>query len=157
MKLYSTNKKVQNVSIQDAVLQGLATDGGLFMPQEIPSLSASFFKNLTDMTWQEIAFSVAQNLLGDDIEKNVLQAHEKDFNQTTFYGKDTSIATIIEASKRFPMMSEKQVVIVKEAQHLAGTIEQLTNYKHRAKNQKPSNSKGFRYLVLILSHKKPRK
>jgi threonine synthase len=73
MKLYSTNKKVQSVSIQDAVLQGLATDGGLFMPQEIPNLPASFFSNLTEMNWQEIAFSVAQNLLGDDIEKNTLQ------------------------------------------------------------------------------------
>ena len=41
MKLYSTNKKVQSVSIQDAVLQGLATDGGLFMPQEIPNLQKS--------------------------------------------------------------------------------------------------------------------
>ncbi len=52
------------------------------------------------------------------IEDNVLQEHEKEFNQTILYGRDTDVWKIIENAKRFPMMSDKQVVIVKEAQFL---------------------------------------
>jgi DNA polymerase III subunit delta len=52
------------------------------------------------------------------IEKNVLKEEEKGFNQTIIYGKDSNITSIISAAKRFPMMSERQVVIVREAQEL---------------------------------------
>lgn len=52
------------------------------------------------------------------IEENVLDESEKEFNQTVLYGRDVDLATIIGAAKRFPMMSEYQVVIVKEAQNL---------------------------------------
>ena len=52
------------------------------------------------------------------IEENALSEAEKGFNQTIVYGKDTDVITILNAAKRFPMMSEKQVVIVKEAQDL---------------------------------------
>ncbi|MET3115500.1 DNA polymerase-3 subunit delta [Pedobacter sp. CG_S7] len=54
----------------------------------------------------------------DYIEANVLTDMEKGFNQTVFYGKDTDMATILNAAKRYPMMSEYQVIIVKEAQDL---------------------------------------
>lgn len=62
------------------------------------------------------------------IEKNVLAEEEKGFNQMVLYGKDVSIDEIIGNAKRYPMMAERQVVIVKEAQHLSRTIEQLTGY-----------------------------
>ena len=52
------------------------------------------------------------------IEDNLLNDAEKGFNQTVLYGKDTDMATVLGAAKRYPMMSEYQVVIVKEAQDL---------------------------------------
>jgi DNA polymerase III subunit delta len=52
------------------------------------------------------------------IEDQLLNEAEKGFNQTVLYGKDTDIMTILNAAKRFPMMSEYQVVLVKEAQNL---------------------------------------
>jgi DNA polymerase-3 subunit delta len=52
------------------------------------------------------------------ITENVLTESERSFNQTIFYGKDTAVADIINTAKRFPMMSEYQVVVVREAQYL---------------------------------------
>jgi DNA polymerase-3 subunit delta len=52
------------------------------------------------------------------VEDHVLTDMEKGFNQTVLYGKDTDMATILNAAKRYPMMSEYQVIIVKEAQDL---------------------------------------
>ncbi|PST81921.1 DNA polymerase III subunit delta [Pedobacter yulinensis] len=52
------------------------------------------------------------------IEQQVLSDAEKGFNQTVLYGKDTDMATVLNAAKRYPMMSDYQVVIVKEAQEL---------------------------------------
>lgn len=52
------------------------------------------------------------------IEKNVLNEGERGFNQTVYYGKDTDIVTVLMAARRFPMMSDYQVVMVKEAQDL---------------------------------------
>ncbi len=66
--------------------------------------------------------------LSDYIEKNVLTEDEKSFNQTVFYGRDVTIEDIIGTAKRYPMMAERQVVIVKEAQDLSKTIEKLESY-----------------------------
>ena len=52
------------------------------------------------------------------IEHNVLTEAERGFNQTVFYGKDTDAITVLNAAKRFPMMSEFQVILVKEAQEM---------------------------------------
>ena len=73
--------------------------------------------------------------ISDFIENNVLEEAEKGFNQMIMYGKDSSIEDIISNAKRYPMMSEKQVVIVKEAQHLVRTIDQLNGY---AENPQPT-------------------
>ncbi|MDO6808973.1 DNA polymerase III subunit delta [Zobellia galactanivorans] len=62
------------------------------------------------------------------IEKNVLADEEKGFNQVVLYGKDVTIDDIVANAKRYPMMAERQVVVVKEAQHLVRTIENLTSY-----------------------------
>ena len=56
--------------------------------------------------------------ISDYIEEHVLTDAERGFNQTIFYGKDTDIMTILNAAKRFPMMSEYQVILVKEAQEM---------------------------------------
>ncbi len=62
------------------------------------------------------------------IADNVLSEDEKGFNQMVLYGRDTSVDEVISNAKRFPMMAEHQVVIVKEAQDLSRTIENLTAY-----------------------------
>jgi DNA polymerase III subunit delta len=67
------------------------------------------------------------DLVSDKIEAKVLAESERDFNQTILYGRDTDVATIVSVAKRFPMMSEHQVVIVKEAQNLK-EIENLESY-----------------------------
>lgn len=58
------------------------------------------------------------DLISNYIEHNILDESEREFNQTILYGKDVDLNTIISAAKRFPMMSEYQVVIVKEAQNI---------------------------------------
>jgi DNA polymerase-3 subunit delta len=66
--------------------------------------------------------------LSDYIEQNVLSEDEKAFNQTILYGRDVTIEDIVSTAKRYPMMAERQVVIVKEAQDLTKTIDKLENY-----------------------------
>lgn len=58
------------------------------------------------------------DLLSDYIQNNILNEMEREFNQTIVYGKDTDMLSVINAAKRYPMMSPYQVVIVKEAQHI---------------------------------------
>lgn len=62
------------------------------------------------------------------IENNVLDETQRGFDQTVLYGKDISMEEIISCAKRYPMMAERQVIIVKEAQNLSRTIEQLIPY-----------------------------
>ena len=65
--------------------------------------------------------------ISEYIAQTVLNENEKEFNQTIVYGADTDIATVINAAKRYPMMSKYQVVIVKEAQNIKN-IEELVYY-----------------------------
>ena len=80
--------------------------------------------------------------ISEYIAQTVLNENEKEFNQTIVYGADTDIATVINAAKRYPMMSKYQVVIVKEAQNIKN-IEELVYYL-----QKPLDS-----TILVLCHK----
>ncbi len=77
------------------------------------------------------------------IEDNVLDEAEKGFNQMVLYGRDVSIDDIVSNAKRYPMMAERQVVIVKEAQDLSRTIEKLAQY---VDNPQPST-------VLVINYK----
>ncbi len=96
------------------------------------------------MTYQEIGKEIKQGifrpiyfLCGDEsyfidkisnyLEKAVINDSSKDFNLHIMYGNDVDTATIINTAKRFPMMSEKQVVIVKEAQNVK-KIDHLISY-----------------------------
>ncbi|MDR1527762.1 MAG: DNA polymerase III subunit delta [Dysgonamonadaceae bacterium] len=65
--------------------------------------------------------------LTDRLIESVLDEAERDFNQTIVYGLETDVATIINACRRYPMMSERQLVVVKEAQ-LLKNIDDLTAY-----------------------------
>ena len=82
------------------------------------------------------------DLIADFIEENVLTEAEKGFNQTIMYGADVDIATIINSAKRYPMMSDYQVIIVREAQAVKN-MDELVYYL-----QKPLNS-----TILVLCHK----
>lgn len=74
MKYYSTNKKTPNVGLQEAVIKGLAPDKGLFMPEQIKVLPQSFYDNIADLSFQEIAYTVADAFFGEDIEADTLKA-----------------------------------------------------------------------------------
>ena len=58
------------------------------------------------------------DMVSDYIERNVLSEAEKGFNQVVVYGKDAPMATVLTHARRFPMMAERQVVVVKEAQDI---------------------------------------
>jgi threonine synthase len=73
MKYYSTNKSVAEANLQEAVVKGLAGDKGLFMPERINALPASFYENITKMSFQEIAYAVADAFFGEDIEADTLK------------------------------------------------------------------------------------
>ena len=80
-------------------------------------------KQLQNRNFQPVYFLQGEesyfiDLISDYIEKNVLTEAEKGFNQTILYGKEVDVNTILQNAKRFPMMSEKQVVIIKEAQEI---------------------------------------
>jgi len=82
------------------------------------------------------------DLVTDYIIKHILNESEKTFNQLIFYGKDTDTPTVINASKRFPMMANYQVVVLKEAQELK-KIEDLIYYV-----EKPLKS-----TILVINYK----
>ncbi len=68
MKLYSTNRQSPTVGLREAVMTGLAPDGGLYMPERIPVIPAAFFNNISGMSVRDIAFVVADLMLGDEID-----------------------------------------------------------------------------------------
>jgi len=84
--------------------------------------------------------------ISDYIEENELSEEEKGFNQVVLYGRDVSVEDIVSNAKRYPMMAERQVVIVKEAQDLSRTIENLVSY---AENPQPTT-----VLVICYKYKK---
>ncbi len=73
MKYYSTNKLAPDVSLQEAVVKGLAPDKGLYMPEKIKILPQSFYDNIGNMSFQEIAYTVADAFFGEDIEAETLK------------------------------------------------------------------------------------
>ena len=89
--------------------------------------------------------------LSEYIEQNILSEEEKGFNRTILYGRDVSMEDIISASKRYPMMADKQVVIVREAQDLTRTIDKLESY---AENPMPSTVLVFCYKYKTLDKRK---
>lgn len=93
----------------------------------------TILKDLKNKVYHPVYFLTGEetyyiDLITDYIEEHVLDESEKDFNQTILYGKDTDLTTIISEAKRYPMMANHNVVIVKEAQHLSREIDKLEPY-----------------------------
>ncbi|WP_242087237.1 DNA polymerase III subunit delta [Aestuariivivens sediminis] len=81
--------------------------------------------------------------ISDFIQDTVLSEEERGFNQVVLYGRDITIEDIVSNAKRYPMMAEYQVVIIKEAQDLSRTIEKLSTY---VENPQPTT-------VLVINYK----
>ena len=73
MKYYSTNKKAPTATLEEAVIKGLAPDRGLYMPEHIQKLPATFFNQIEKLSFQEIAFEVSKAFFGGDIEIEALR------------------------------------------------------------------------------------
>jgi threonine synthase len=73
VKYYSTNNKQHKVSLREAVIQGLAPDNGLYMPEQIDALPKTFFDSIQNQSFREIAFEVAKHLIGDDVDDKSLK------------------------------------------------------------------------------------
>ena len=102
------------------------------------------------------------------IEENILEVAEQEFNQTILYGRDTSIDDIVSHAKRYPMMADFQVIIVKEAQDLSRSIEKLVpyvqnpqtstvlvvNYKYKKIDKRKALYKALRKNCVVFESKK---
>ena len=73
MKYYSTNGNAPVADLSKAVVKGLAEDRGLYMPEQIKTLPKEFFDNMSSMTFQEIAYKVADAFFGEDVEADALR------------------------------------------------------------------------------------
>lgn len=73
MKYYSTNRKSPEATLEKAVVKGLAEDKGLYMPERIKPLSKNFYNNIEKLTFQEIAYNVADNFFGEDVDAESLK------------------------------------------------------------------------------------
>jgi threonine synthase len=73
MKYYSTNNKDLKVTLREAVIQGLAPDNGLFMPEHIPVLPGPFYQSIGERSFSDIALEVARHLIGTDLPQDELE------------------------------------------------------------------------------------
>ncbi|HQC04293.1 MAG TPA: threonine synthase [Paludibacteraceae bacterium] len=73
MNYYSTNGKVSGVSLRQAVIKGFADDKGLFMPDVIKRLPQAFFDTIDTLSFQEMAYTVADTFFGEDVEADALK------------------------------------------------------------------------------------
>jgi threonine synthase len=74
MKFYSTNNPNDTADLATAIFRGLPADNGLYMPERLDPLPASFFQELPDMSFAEIGFQVSKHLLGEDVPEADLKA-----------------------------------------------------------------------------------
>lgn len=73
MNYYSTNKQASDATLEEAVVKGLAADKGLYMPYEIKPLPNSFYEEIETLSFQEIAYRVADAFFGEDVPADVLK------------------------------------------------------------------------------------
>ena len=116
------------------------------MAQKDTTSVETIIQNINNKQYAPIYYLMGEesyyiNKISDYIASHVLSEEEKGFNQIMLYGNETNIETIITAAKRFPMMSQYQVIIVKEAQNL-NNIDKLSYYI-----QKPQLS-----TILVFCH-----
>jgi DNA polymerase III subunit delta len=108
----------------------------------LKSLKAKEYKPVYFLHGEEAFF---MDKIAEVIENQVLTESEKSFNQTIFYGKDTESTAVVDAARRYPMMADRQVVILKEAQDMK-TLVNLQKYVER-----PTSST---ILLIVHKHKK---
>ncbi|WP_346859834.1 threonine synthase [uncultured Draconibacterium sp.] len=130
MKYYSTNKNTPDVSLKEAVVKGLAADNGLFMPEKIERFEPSFFENIQNLTFQEIAFEVAKKFFGDDIEESKLK--EIVYDTLEFDCPVAKVTDSIYSLELFhgPTLAFKDVgarFMARLLQHFLGKQEKLVN------------------------------
>ncbi|MDA0196259.1 MAG: DNA polymerase III subunit delta [Bacteroidetes bacterium] len=113
------------------------------------------------------------DLLSDFVEENVLDQASKGFNQTILYGKDVDMSQVLNQARRFPMMAERQVVIVKEAQEIKDLNKQegqeqlmsylehplittllLFSHKHKPFDQRKKLAKVLDQKAIVINSKK---
>src|SRR5690606_18317877 len=119
----------------------------------MPSKPEEVIKDLKSGKYAPIYFLQGEepffiDQITDFIEKNALKEHEKGFNQIIMYGKDVNISAILSNARRFPMMADRQVVIVKEAQNIADLNKEEGYNLLIAYLQNPLPS-----TILVFSHK----
>ncbi len=91
------------------------------------------------------------DVISDYIEKNVLEEADREFNQTVVYGKDTDLVSILGMAKQFPMMSEYNVVIVKEAQNLKELNKSAGSDDEGSASKSGANGASQQFLNYILN------
>lgn len=73
MKFYSTSRQSPSVGLQQAVMLGMAPDGGLYMPERIPQIPKAFFNNISSMSLRDIAFVVADQMMAGELPSAVVR------------------------------------------------------------------------------------
>jgi DNA polymerase-3 subunit delta len=99
----------------------------------------AIIKNIKEKNFEKIYFLHGEepfyiDTITNAIVENALEEHEKDFNQSIVYGKDSDVHAIIADAKGYPMMAERRLVVIKEAQDLKG-IEDLESYFNKPSDQ----------------------
>lgn len=87
MKYYSTNNSTYLVDLWTAILDGIAPDGGLYMPQRLRQIPPAFFRNLPDLKLKEIAYVVGNTLFGEDLDA-------KEIKDMVYQGLDFEIPIV---------------------------------------------------------------
>jgi DNA polymerase-3 subunit delta len=105
----------------------------------IQQIKSKQFENIYFLHGEE-AYYIDQ--ITDAIVENALEEHERDFNQSILYGKDSDAKSIIAEAKGYPMMAERRLVVLKEAQDFKG-IEDLTSYFESPSEQ----------TIFVINHK----
>ncbi|WP_301744680.1 threonine synthase [uncultured Duncaniella sp.] len=132
MKFYSINRKAPSATLREAVMNGLAPDGGLYMPERIPVIPKAFFNNISGMSIRDIAFVVADLMLGSDIDSSDIREIVNDtfsfdiplvridkdiyslelFHGPTFAFKDVGARFLARVISRLSSRSESRMVKV---------------------------------------------
>ncbi len=116
--------------------------------QILLDLKRKIFKPIYFLSGEEAYYI---DLISDYIEHNVLEEADREFNQNIIYGKDADLASILGLAKQFPMMSEYQVVIVKEAQNIIELNKNSSNEGESKSDKTTSNTAVPQFLNYILN------
>ncbi|MDO8442840.1 MAG: pyridoxal-phosphate dependent enzyme, partial [bacterium] len=109
MKYYSTNKEIKNKSFKDILFEGLASDGGLYMPESFPAISKEFLQELPNKSFTDIALEISKLFISDIPEIELKKIIEDAFNSNAFGGLDDGLPT--------PLIKISEKLYVEELWH----------------------------------------